>query len=255
MPLDLPEYLASLNSSPLAISHTWEKGDSITALGTDNSARIKKLSALSFRALLGLRAALGEWMHYRFASLQDDQEFTLLNEAIWAASIDFRYLNMEALVFSRNDTNPVNGPMQLSKLGIVRLCNAYYEVSFGVVRYASNAASLVNYVLPDNKQFQKWFKAVVVRLSNESTPPASISSNFSFEQKEMLPRGTLNEVFGAPIPREVFNPSFDVEGKNRRILIDDMLVKIDRNDNKFLNSKEKLLSQGFIGIPYRYSEV
>ncbi len=252
MPLATLKYPDLLNLSSTPITHTWSESESMIALGKENSAMINSLSALSFRGLLGLRAALGEWMQQRFSLLYDDEEHANLNEAIWAASIDFRYLNRDAMVFPEDNVSPIHGPLQLSKFGTLRLCNAYYKADFGAVRYVANAANLVKFVLNDSKQFKSWFKLTVTRLAAQSSPAVVTSGAFDIAKKKEEPRGVSPDIFGIPIPREACDPNFELADIDRNSLIDEMLRNINSKKNPFLFPKEKLLSEGFIGNPYRY---
>lgn len=252
MPLSKPKYLEYLTVASMPIAHKWSELDSSIAIGNESSVMNKNLGSLSFRALLGLVAALGEWMQQRFVSHYDDEEHTFLNEAIWAASIDFRYLNREAMIFSENNDSPIFGPLQHSKFDILLLCDAYSEADFGMVRYLGSAANVVKYVLNADKNYQKWFKSVVTRLPAESSPAARVSGGFDEEKVAAAPLGVSHEVFGTPIPREVYDPNFDLTNVDKNLLINKMLVDIHNPRNPFLHSSEKLLSAGFIGKPYRY---
>lgn len=252
MALPLPPHLqpASVSSGPVAFA--WSQGDAMSALGSRNTAVENKLGDLSFRALLGLSASLGEWMHRRFVALHDDHELLLLTEAIWAASIDFRYLNSDALTFPRADDDPVRGPIQEAKRLLRRSSEIFVEVDYGLVRYVRGFSSVVNYVQPGNKSYQKWLKAVVARLATESAPSARDSAALDADQTQVEPLGCVDAIWGTPLPREAFDPAFDLAAHDRAALIDALLGQIAARPNPFLRTPAELLAAGFSGTPYRH---
>jgi hypothetical protein len=251
MPLDPLAHLIALAASQVPVSHTWSAGESMTALGRETPALIKNVGELSFRTVLGLQAALGEWMTQRFRHLYNDQEHDQLNEAVWAASIDFRYLRMDTMKFA-DQPDPVRGPLGLSK-GLSRdICKMYQRAQFGAVRYVISSANLVRYVLPDTKTFQVWFRTVVQRLPSLSAPSARVAGAFDIKVRRQPPMGVSEAVFGTPVPREAFDPSFDLSASSPTALIDAMLVRIAGRSNPFLWTTAELNAAGVPGTPYRY---
>ena len=252
MRLPIPVFMAKVALSGLPVSHTWSQTDAMIAVGSDNAARENSLSALSPRSLLGLSATLAEWLQLRFATLTADDEFVHLIEATWAASIDFQYLRRDALDFAPNYKNPVRGPRQEGKRLLAALCSAFRSVDYGMVRYVGNLASLTHYVLPDGKPFQAWMKAAIAGLAGASAPSIEHSGNLPVSQIKVEPRGSVDAIWGEPVPREAFDPAFNLGGADRDALIDALLVTIAATPNPFLRIPAELAAAGFTGKPYRY---
>jgi hypothetical protein len=251
MILDLPKHLAALASSHPAVAHRWKAGDDMAALGNETPALLKNVGMLSLRAVLGLQAALGEWMAERFRHLHDMTQVDQVNAAVWAASIDFRYLRLGAMQFAKA-TGPIEGPLRESNAGARDICAAYPDAEFGVVRYVVGSANLVKYVLPDSKAFQAWFKAVVQALPALSAPSAREAGALDIDIVSQPPQGVSPAIFGTPVPREAFDPSFDLASADPAALIDAMLVRIGGVANPYLYTAAELSAAGFPGRPYRY---
>ena len=242
--------LASITGQP--VKYKWSGPDAMVAVGSGNRAMEKRLVSLSARALLGLSAMSGEWLSQRFVHLSADPELDRLIEAVWAASIDFRYLRSDALKFPRDDKNSVRGPPQEAKRILQRQCSSFESVDGGMVRYVGNLANLVHYTLHDDKAFQAWLKAALAKLPATSAPPLTYSSNLPIESIEVEPVGCVDAIWGDPLPREAFDPSFDLMRADRAALIDAMLVAIAAKPNPFLRGPAELATDGFTGKPYRY---
>jgi hypothetical protein len=251
MNLPLPKYLATLVSSPQPVKHTWDAGDDMAALGNETPAMLKNLGALSFRAVLGLEAALGEWMVARFAHLSKDPTTDLVNDAVWAASIDYRYLKRDALDFP-DASGPIEGPLRDFNAGSRDICEAYPDAEFGAVRYLIGSANLVKYVLPNSKGFQAWFKMVVQHLPSLSKPAAREAGALDIKIIKQPPTGVSEAIFGTAAPREAYDPSFDVAAADSAGLINAMLARITSRPNPYLYSPADLKAAGFPGTPYRY---
>lgn len=252
MTLDIPPYLLSLTSAAPPVAHAWSQSAAMTALGSETPALLNKLAELSFRSVLGLRAALGEWIVQRFAGLHDDSEHVQVNEAMWAASVDIRYLRRDAMTFAADSVSPIHGPLQLSKTNAREIADLYFKAAFGAVRYTIGSVHLVRYVLTDSKPFDAWFKAVVTRLPDLSKPSARTAGGFDVARKKTEPRGVPNDIFGSPIPREAFDPKFDPASGDMASLIDAMLARISSQPNPFLYTPDELAAMGFKGRAYRY---
>lgn len=252
MTLDIPPHLRSMVTVAPPIAHIWSQEAAMAALGSETPALLNKLAELSFRAVLGLQAALGEWMVQRFVALHNDYEHVQLNEALWAASVDIRYLRLDAMTFPRDPLSSIHGPLQLSKSGARDIADSCFKAAFGGVRYTIGSVHLLRYVLPDRKPFEAWFKEVVTRLPDLSKPSARIAGGFDVARKKTEPRGVPTDIFGTPVPREAFDPKFDIAGADMAGLIDAMLVRIASEPNPFLRTPAELASVGFKGAAYRY---
>ncbi len=252
MPLLLPSYLHSRPSAGVAVAHAWGTGIAMRAFGSDNPVIQDKLGKLSFRALLGLSAAMGEWVRERFLDFRDDAALVQLIDATWAASVDFRYLDRDALAFPKDDHDPVVGPLHKTKRLLDNIIEIYSEVGFGIVRYVGAFVNFIVFLSPDPKPFKAWFKATVTRLATLSAPPAEESGGYDVEVTESEPIGVVEAVWGNPLPREFFDPAFDPAGADSATLLDALLVQVSATPNPFLLSPDVLRAQGFPGTPYRY---
>jgi hypothetical protein len=248
---DLPPHLEALAASRVPAAHTWSQSVAMVALGKETPALLDNVGKLSMRAVVGLQAALGEWVAQRFAHLSADTGLAQVNEALWAASIDCRYLNLNAMDFPEA-SGPIDGPMREVKLSSAGIADYYRDVDFGVVRWTITTANLVKFVLPDSKAFKTWFKAVVPRVASLSSPSAREASALSPAEKKTPPKGIPTAIFGSPVPREAFDPTFDLSAADSGALIDAMLVQIATTPNPYLYSAAELTKAGFPGTPFRY---
>ena len=146
-------HLTGLLASPPPIKHSWNVGDDMTAMGNETPALLKSVGSLSFRALIGLQAALNEWVAARFREQTRDMDFDQVIDATWAASIDHRYLKLDAMEFP-DASGVVEGPIRESKVQSRDVLQQIPLAEFGAVRYVIASANLVKYVLPAAKPFQ-----------------------------------------------------------------------------------------------------
>lgn len=146
-------HLTGLLASPPPIKHSWNVGDDMTAMGNETPALLKSVGSLSFRALIGLQAALNEWVAARFRDQTRDMDFDQVIDATWAASIDYRYLKLDAMEFP-DASGVVEGPIRESKVQSRDVLQQIPLAEFGAVRYVIASANLVKYVLPAAKPFQ-----------------------------------------------------------------------------------------------------
>ncbi len=246
-----PSHLTRLLAGPPPVQHTWELGDDMVAMGKETPALLKNLGSLSFRALIGLQAALHEWMAARFQEAGNDAPWSAVIDAMWAASVDARYLDPDAMVLP-DAVGPVAGPSRASKLLSKKIMRQLPLAEFGVVRYVIESAHLVRYVLPDSQAFQAWFKAVVSRLQTLSEPSARQAGALDLADIKRAWADVSPDVFGTPLPREAYDLSVDLSTVDQTALIDAMLQRIAATPNPYLRSAADLQRAGFTGRPYRY---
>jgi hypothetical protein len=254
MTLPVPDFITRAKITGQPVQYQWSQGDAMVAMGSENPTVERKLAASSARVLLALSAGLAEWLQARFAPLYADPELEHLIEAVWAASIDFRYLKGDAGKFPRDDTDPVRGPMQQCKRVLRWITEAYLDADMGVVCYTQNLGSLVNYVLPDTKAFQKWLKGAMASLPPLSAPSILVIGKVDGAFKSQ-PRGVVESVWGTPVPREALDPSFAPNSSDSAKLIDDLLQNLYSPGNPFLRSPGEVAALGMSGTPYRYGKV
>ncbi len=244
-------HLTALLASPPPIKHTWNVGDDMAAMGNESPVLLKQVGSSSFRALLGLQAALNEWVAARFHDQSQDGDLALLTDATWAASIDYRYVNLDAMEFP-DATGLIQGPIRECKVQTRDVLQQFRVAEFGAVGYVIASANLVRYVLPTTKPFQDWFKAVVTRLQPLSLPSARQSGALDIADVKRALIDVSPDVFGTPLPREAYDLSVDLSTVNAAALIDAMLQRIAATPNPYLRSPAELQQAGFVGTPYRY---
>lgn len=244
-------HLTGLLASPPPIKHSWNVGDDMTAMGNETPALLKSVGSLSFRALTGLQAALNEWVAARFRDQTRDMGFDQVIDATWAASIDYRYLKLDAMEFP-DASGVVEGPIRESKVQSRDVLQQIPLAEFGAVRYVIASANLVKYVLPAAKPFQDWFKAVVSRLQPLSLPPARQAGALDIADVKRALIDVSPDVFGTPLPREAYDLSVDLSTVDQAALIDALLQRIAATPNPYLRSPAELQQARFAGTPYRY---
>jgi hypothetical protein len=256
-----PDYLLRKKINHIPVTYQWDQWSATGALRSDDQRVHAELAAISLRGSLALSAAMGEWACSRFSrvipgsDLETHLELSKLVDAVWAAMFDLRYVRKELLVFDQDMNDPVRGPIQEVKNLLRKILETYEEVDYGIVRHVSALASLIRYVTPGSKAFQVWFKCAVENLPALSQPSVA---DVARSRPAVLNQAASQaiEIWGSLVPREAFDPDFELTKNNPDELLTNLLPLIKSSEkeypNRFLRSRSELIALGLSGEPYRY---
>ena len=179
--------------------------------------------------------ALGvaEWLWWRLSRLTTRVDARLYIEALWAASVDRRYLKKKRPEQAGDRSDPANGA----------LCGAEVLLSVATTDARMNhpdrgksfakLTTVVRYTMPDTKPFDAWLKTTLDRFAK------------AFPYDAAKPGGPI-------VPRVFLDPDVPIDMKAISKLLDEQLQAIDYKNNPFLATPDELKAAGFEGTPYRY---
>ena len=226
------------------IEHEWSKAlaEKFYAWEEQNLRLLEAILKIDFKARMGLGTALAEWLVWRFEGQADLELAHQAIEACWAAVVHPAYckpLGFEPkTVPTLSKVAAVDGPLRIG-LSILRETRGRYAK--GKPDLASSVGKLAlldQHVIPAQKEFEAWLKAILARTA------------------KALPAGPIpdSEVFdptaGTPVAREFFfDPEFKPKESNRKAL-QAFLAKLDPKKNPFLRTPAEMKKEGFTGTPY-----
>jgi len=187
------------------------------------------------RAKLGFAAATTEWIAWRLNNVTDVSGLFQFTEALWAATVDYRYFR------EREQQQPDNNDSVANVLfSAWQNANALYRLCKEEDGHAADCVRLVllvRLVLPKKSQsaFKSWLEFVlrqrVVQFwrASESGGP-----------------------HGSPVPREAFDPEVDFDPFDAPEMLRLFLESLDHENNPYMCSPEEMKRLGFEGTPYTF---
>lgn len=234
MNLPIPEYIEAAGILDPPLEHDW--GEKIPESIYDEIPRLEgRISKLTDRATVTLAAGMAEWVAWRVSKYSDDPMLFNYIEAVYAANIDWNYIEPEdnplENLLRAEWKGPARGPMRAaaSILSEVVDCAMDEEPASPETVSLSN---LVEYVIPDLKPYRLWRNGVIDRLT------------------ALYPVND-DEPTGDPVPREVLDLRVDFKPKMSTNLLDQYLKNLDYKNNFYLRSPKQMIKSGFKGTPYQ----
>jgi hypothetical protein len=193
----------------------------------------KVVQGMSLRASLSLGIGIGEWLLWRLNGLSPYRQSLQYVEALWARTVDYRYLKTDRLDRPEDNGDPAVGPLLGLEHGlyIMMMDSTLDHPDRG--QSVAQLVPLVRYTLTDASPFDKWLQVTLRRFSD----------NFAFDPQN---RG------GSFVPRAFLDPEIPIDTTQISHLLDEQLRSIDYRGNPFLATPEEMLAAGFKGTPYRY---
>lgn len=237
MSRSIPGYIRDAPIFDDKIRYEWDDMRTDEYFDREDLELAERLANVSDRANIAFTIAIGEWIVHRFDVVSDDQTPRLYMEALWAGSIDWRYLS--GATFSNEEwEGPVRRPLSLAMLiGGEAIVDALEQNP--VYHEVGSMTQLANHVLPAGSGFAEWHEKVVQRL--ERLFPSTYDPDDLFREGNEL---------GPPVPREVFDIDTDYDSATGESLTTAFLSDITPDNNEFLLTVEQMQVNGFEGAPY-----
>lgn len=216
MSLIPPEYIPIGLISQEVILHEWSDWDPYEKIQPQDEGTMHALSKVSNRGITAFSIGCAEWVVYRFIKLSFDQTPYDFLESCWVLVMGNEDVQLEGLEESEWK-GPVRGAIDLALLTIVNTWNkSEFDSTEADGAFAAQMALLV---LSDKSLFLEWQEKVLQRLI------------------KYFPRDRENPD-GPPVPREILDPSVDLDAFQSESLIKDFLGRVDYQSNPFLEDVE-----------------
>jgi hypothetical protein len=232
--LEMPSYIQDSGIVGAPIAYKW-KPFLYQALADKSPRNLQKaVDEISCNGTIALAIGIVEILWWRLKGLGNRRETIQYVEALWAWSIDRRYLKKDVPEQERVDRgHRVDGVLAGAEVKLfTATTNATVDDPARGKSFAGLAA-IVRYTMPNPKFFDSWLKQTVERFV-----PA-----FPYDPDK--PEGMV-------VPRRFLDPTVAITKKAVPGLLDEQLQSIDYKDNSFLRSPAELQAAGFEGTPYRY---
>jgi hypothetical protein len=232
MALPVPPYIRTARIQDNVIRYRWDDWDLQADESQLEEGFCTRLQHLSQRANLAFSIATAEWIVSRYGLLFDDPLPWQYLESAWAQSVDARYgaLTIEGDTNSDEWTGPIRRPIWWGLLQVEFTISEAEEdgnPEVGVGRLIT----LAEHIMTDPAPYRMWRERIIERLG----------VLYPLDSEEHL---------GEVVPREALDPNLDFTLEQTEALLNQFLASLDYRTNPFLNLPEKMLEEGFKGIPY-----
>ena len=171
--------------------------------------------------------------HRATAGRSQDRSADWYIEAMWAATINSKYVRTYRASPPDDDGDPVTGPLagiQYELDAAISKCRTNHPERANAV---ARVGTVARYTLHETGHFDTWLSNVLLRFG----------TSFPYDA-QALP--------GEFVPRKFLDPDVHIDTASVPRLLDEQLRDIDYKDNPFLKSPAELLAEGFEGEPYRF---
>ena len=248
--IEIPHYIEKTGVQNKPLRYEFETCFRSEIWDKSSDKLLRDMASLAPRAMLALCAGIGEWILWRVNQFERYKDPYLLNQAVWASVVEFRYVDYEQHVFKKEtNVDPVDiGTLdEVSKLlkNSVRQISRKTEGCF----IGNKLAFLANHVIKHG-DFNRWLKYCFAHLKKHFKIP---DSTYRFFRDKDIDRKKIAFDWGLPVPKEVLDPDFDFTMDKRAELLDNFLRRLDYSQNRFLRTPFELKKLGFEGTPYTYT--
>jgi hypothetical protein len=229
----MPKYIKNAGIIAKPIEYKWEPDLDMKLYMRVSRNLMTLMDGLSCEATFTAGIGIGEWLLWRLEGLSTYAQVYLYCDALWARTVNKRYLKVICMDVPDDDGEPISGPLYA-------LENKLFAVATDAVsndperpKSIAELVMLVRYTLPNPEPFDAWLKTTISRLSkvfpyNKDNPHTAI------------------------VPRKFLDPEVPIDLHAVPIYLDEQLQQIEYTNNPFLASPEELKAAGFEGEPYRY---
>ncbi|MFM2389927.1 MAG: hypothetical protein RLZZ437_1482 [Pseudomonadota bacterium] len=226
----------------------------IGPISTD-SPLVDMLSGKTTCATVALMAGVLLWGRHRIKNFTETDFCCELAEAAFAWHHSWRYVNMTAAPFHSPPKEPHEKSALFTLDNFLRKTlmdkdkwNSFYQP----VMPLYHMCNVVNFILPKSSRpsFETWLSEMCRRLDSIApVPDLDVPNIRDFESKDAY-RAYCAPRRGLPLPPVVLDLDTDLSGVDLQAEADKFLQSLDHKKNRFLLSPDKLLEQGFDGLPY-----
>ncbi|MCV9932647.1 hypothetical protein OIU80_10165 [Flavobacterium sp. LS1R47] len=188
------------------------------------------LTSISYKASLGLTAALLEWIYWRYKNrTESSQEMKQRIEALWCSISHPEYT--KPLVFDLNmnapASGPIDGPLWVALMNVRMIDVLRRNGSYNLQSEIVGLVLLVRHTTPKKKKFNKWLKSNLKRL-NLLFPCQYTYDDYNNEE-------AYNPSEEPVICRDFFfDPLYKYTIKSSEIAIKTFVARLDYETNPFL---------------------
>ena len=233
--LTIPKHILKANIQSEILKYTWNDWQLSDIFDEyDKNLYTTLDEKLSQRAVLAYTTAVAEWVVFRYEKLSNDPIPLHHLDACWAGVADGRYFHYWE-PSDENWTGSVRGPISMAIIFTIEAGVQIADDTHSALS-AARITKIAEHILPNLATFNDWQSIVISRLLEY----------YSLNVKD---------TFGDVVPREIFDPSFKFNFDLEEIeqLVNNSLKSLDYEKNRFLNSPQEIIGQGFIGTPYTFS--
>lgn len=119
-------------------------------------------------------------------------------------------------------------------------------------RLQQTVGSLVEEGDPEYTASKLWQLACHVMPNAEALEKLQDWNRIVIDGMEQAFLRSENDLLGDVVPREFFNPPIEIRTNDTELLINQFLKTLSPSSNPFLNTPERMLEEGFVGIPYTF---
>ncbi|XKM12642.1 hypothetical protein RCS94_06345 [Orbaceae bacterium ac157xtp] len=206
---------------------------------------------LNHKAIIGLTAALSEWIFWRISKIFSIESITLNTDVLWLGQIDKRYINNSQ--YGNEQKEDIYDDILWVLFGCLDEIRYNYTIgSYRIIYRVVNLAMLARYITPNPSVFDTWLADVLKRATKLF--PAQYNRQDVRDHPKKYPEfyDSSNE---PPIPREFFfEPDFDYETANIDELLSAFMQKVDHSNPLYFKPAKEMIAEGFVGIPYVYPQ-
>jgi hypothetical protein len=234
MALSKPDYIVAANVADTEANYPWDEWNVREAYSPPDDELIDRYDGLTHRAQVAMTIATAEWIVFRFEALSDDPMPLNYLEAAWAANIDTAH----GVYIETDDDEwrgPIRGPLNMA---ITIVADALFcaDQTDDTAENPAWMSKLAERVLPPRSlaAFRTWRATCLQRLETYYTEPDEEENEDDF--------GDLfseEDAGGPPVPREIFDPSFEFRPDMVATLVDRFLADLDPRANEFLQTPEE----------------
>jgi len=234
----LPSYIETANIADRNLRFAWDDSNTQVVEGETDDGLVERLSLFTQRANVAYATALTGWVLGRFQTFSGLENAYHYFEAGWATAIDLRYCRVvwEDFPHSEKWEDAVKGPVWLA-----------------MRRLQQTIGSLVEEGDPEYTASKLWQIACHVMPSPEALGKLEAWNRMILTRMERLPPRVASDLLGDVVPVEFFDTTFDVFLADTEAIVDQHLKALSPVANPFLNTPERMIEEGFIGIPYTFN--
>ena len=235
MTKSIPKYIEVTGIVDAPLEHVWDDDEPESNYDEEVPILEARISEMSDRATVALSTGLAEWVAWRMSKHSDDRMLFNYTEAIWAAIVDWHYIEPEDNPEENLPWADWKGPVRGPKCAVASILSEIVDCAMDEEPASPETVYLANvvaHVLPDIKPFRLWRNGVIDRLT-------------------MLYPVNDDEPTGVPVPKEVLDLSFDFKPEMSNKLLDSYVRCLVYKKNSYLRSPQQMRKAGFKGTPYQ----
>jgi hypothetical protein len=210
-----PAYVAETGAIGAPITHSWDDDDPGLAYLQEDERLRHRIRVISPRGILTLSGGFAEWVAWRMQPFDPDPMLLDKIEAVYAASIDFRFWSGRPTPPRGEWQGPVRGPMWAAADLLDQIIDLTRRNQFASPETVC-LSFLALHVLPDTKLFKNWRRFVIGRLAK-----------FHPDRP--------GDALGTPVPRNALDPQVPYSPEAADALVVAFIQQLQPSSNPFLN--------------------